>query len=101
MLKTEALLTTAEVAERLRVSTSFLAKARVTGLGPTFIEVGRARAQGALARSLSGFATCSHRAHGGCTLVRKLDLATPLLEKALLIEPNSTWAWQRSGWLKS
>jgi hypothetical protein len=42
MLKTEALLTTAEVAERLRMSTSFLAKARVTGLGPTFIKVGRA-----------------------------------------------------------
>jgi hypothetical protein len=41
MQKAEALLTTAEVAERLRVSTSFL-KARVTGLGPTFIKVGRA-----------------------------------------------------------
>jgi adenylate cyclase len=33
------------------------------------------------------------------TLVRKLDLATPFLEKALLIDPNSAWAWQRSGWL--
>ena len=42
MQKAEALLTTAEVAERLRVSTSFLAKARVTGLGPTFIKLGRA-----------------------------------------------------------
>jgi hypothetical protein len=38
----DALLTTAEVAERLRVSTSFLAKARVTGLGPRFIKIGRA-----------------------------------------------------------
>jgi hypothetical protein len=37
----DSLLTTAEVADRLRVSTSFLAKARVTGLGPTFIKVGR------------------------------------------------------------
>ena len=27
---------------------------------------------------------------------RKLDLAAPLLEKALLIDPNSAWAWQRS-----
>jgi hypothetical protein len=42
MQKANGLLTTAEVAERLRVSTSFLAKARVTGLGPTFIKVGRA-----------------------------------------------------------
>jgi len=33
------------------------------------------------------------------TLVRKLDLAAPFLEKALLIDPNSAWAWQRSGWL--
>jgi predicted DNA-binding transcriptional regulator AlpA len=37
----DRLLTTAEVAERLRVSTSFLAKARVTGLGPRFIKIGR------------------------------------------------------------
>ena len=41
MQKPDALLTTAEVADRLRVSTSFLAKARVTGLGPIFIKVGR------------------------------------------------------------
>ena len=33
------------------------------------------------------------------TLVRKLDMAGPFLEKALLIDPNSAWAWQRSGWL--
>ena len=32
-------------------------------------------------------------------LVRELDLAAPFLEKALLIDPNSAWAWQRSGWL--
>ena len=38
MQKANALLTTAEVAERLRVSTSFLAKARVTGLGPTSLD---------------------------------------------------------------
>jgi predicted DNA-binding transcriptional regulator AlpA len=37
----DRLLTTAEVADRLRVSTSFLAKARVTGLGPRFIKIGR------------------------------------------------------------
>ena len=37
----DRLLTTAEVAERLRVSISFLAKARVTGVGPRFIKVGR------------------------------------------------------------
>ena len=36
------LLTTVEVAERLRVSTSFLAKARVAGQGPRFIKIGRA-----------------------------------------------------------
>ena len=41
MLNTNTLLTTAEVAERLRVSQSFLAKARVTGQGPRFIKVGR------------------------------------------------------------
>jgi adenylate cyclase len=35
----------------------------------------------------------------GYTLVRRLDLARPPLEKALLIDPNSAWAWQRSGWL--
>ena len=42
MHNAETLLTTAEVAERLRVSISFLAKARVSGLGPRFIKVGRA-----------------------------------------------------------
>ena len=26
-------------------------------------------------------------------------MAGPFLEKALLIDPNSAWAWQRSGWL--
>ena len=41
MTKADILLTTIEVAERLRVSTSFLAKARVTGIGPRFIKVGR------------------------------------------------------------
>ena len=41
MSNTDTLLTTAEVAERLRVSQSFLAKARVTGVGPRFIKVGR------------------------------------------------------------
>ena len=38
----DRLLTTDEVAERLRVSQSFLAKARVNGVGPRFIKVGRA-----------------------------------------------------------
>jgi hypothetical protein len=41
MSNTDPLLTTTEVAERLRVSQSFLAKARVTGCGPRFIKVGR------------------------------------------------------------
>jgi hypothetical protein len=41
-MKPDTLLTTPEVAERLRVSTSFLAKARVSGQGPRFIKVGRA-----------------------------------------------------------
>ena len=40
-MKPDILLPTAEVAERLRVSTSFLAKARVAGQGPRFIKVGR------------------------------------------------------------
>ena len=40
-MATHTLLTTAEVAERLHVSTSFLAKARVSGQGPRFIKVGR------------------------------------------------------------
>jgi hypothetical protein len=40
-MKPDTLLTTAEVAERLRVSTSFLAKARVAGQGPRFIKIGR------------------------------------------------------------
>jgi adenylate cyclase len=33
------------------------------------------------------------------TLVRKLDRAATLLDKALRLDPNSAWAWQRSGWL--
>jgi adenylate cyclase len=33
------------------------------------------------------------------TLVRRLDLASVLIEKALLLDPNSAWAWHRSGWL--
>ena len=41
MQLSETLLTTGEVAARLRVSVSFLAKARVTGLGPRFIKIGR------------------------------------------------------------
>ena len=34
------------------------------------------------------------------TLMRQLDLAAPPLERALYIDPNSAWAWQRSGWLQ-
>ena len=33
------------------------------------------------------------------TLARKFTPAAHLLEKALLLDPNSAWAWQRSGWL--
>jgi adenylate cyclase len=33
------------------------------------------------------------------TLVRKLDRAAMLLDRALRLDSNSAWAWQRSGWL--
>src|SRR5262249_17509004 len=33
------------------------------------------------------------------TLCAQLSLASPLIEKALLLNPNSAWSWQRSGWL--
>jgi adenylate cyclase len=33
------------------------------------------------------------------THVGRLDQASTLLEKALRLDPNSAWAWQRSGWL--
>lgn len=38
----DAVLTPAEAAERLKVSVSFLAKARMTGVGPRYRKVGRA-----------------------------------------------------------
>lgn len=37
----DALLTPLEAAERLKVSVSFLAKARMSGLGPRFVRIGR------------------------------------------------------------
>jgi predicted DNA-binding transcriptional regulator AlpA len=40
-LKTDCLLHPAEVARILQVSISWLAKARLSGTGPTFIKVGR------------------------------------------------------------
>jgi adenylate cyclase len=33
------------------------------------------------------------------TLVREYKLAATLIEKALALDPNSAWAWTRSGWL--
>jgi adenylate cyclase len=34
------------------------------------------------------------------SIARRTAQALPLLEKALLLNPNSAWTWQRSGWLK-
>ncbi|MBV8769478.1 MAG: hypothetical protein JO094_11360 [Hyphomicrobiales bacterium] len=31
---------------------------------------------------------------------RRVSEASPLIEKALLLNPNSAWTWQRSGWVK-
>lgn len=33
------------------------------------------------------------------SIARQLSQASPLIEKALLLNPNSAWTWQRSGWL--
>jgi adenylate cyclase len=33
------------------------------------------------------------------SIARQLSKAAPLIEKALLLNPNSAWTWQRSGWL--
>jgi adenylate cyclase len=35
------------------------------------------------------------------TIVGSLAVAARLLEKALVLDPNSAWAWNRSGWLQS
>jgi adenylate cyclase len=35
------------------------------------------------------------------TIVRNYDVAARLLERALALDPNSAWAWNRSGWLQS
>jgi adenylate cyclase len=35
------------------------------------------------------------------TIMGKHEVAARLLEKALLLDPNSAWAWNRSGWLQS
>jgi len=37
---------------------------------------------------------------GAYTLVHDLETADTLVEKALLLEPSSAWAWARSGWLR-
>jgi len=34
-----------------------------------------------------------------CTLARDLDGAATHLERAVALDPNSAWAWQRSGWV--
>jgi tetratricopeptide (TPR) repeat protein len=33
------------------------------------------------------------------TIVRDFDIAAEHLERALLLDPSSAWAWNRSGWL--
>jgi adenylate cyclase len=35
------------------------------------------------------------------TIVRSHDIAARLLERSLSLDPNSAWAWNRSGWLQS
>jgi adenylate cyclase len=35
------------------------------------------------------------------TIVRNYEIAARMLEKALILDPNSAWAWNRSGWLQS
>jgi adenylate cyclase len=35
------------------------------------------------------------------TIVRNYEIATRMLERALTLDPNSAWAWNRSGWLQS
>jgi predicted DNA-binding transcriptional regulator AlpA len=52
----ERLLTPREAAEFLRVSISWLAKSRMTGMGPAFIKVGRSvrYAEGALSQWTRG-----------------------------------------------
>jgi adenylate cyclase len=40
--------------------------------------------------------TCAGAAY---SITRDFALAQPLIEKALKLDPNSAWAWQRSGWI--
>jgi adenylate cyclase len=35
------------------------------------------------------------------TIVRKFGVARSLLERAVALDPNASWAWQRLGWLKT
>jgi adenylate cyclase len=35
------------------------------------------------------------------TITREFQTALYLLEKALVLDPNSAWAWNRSGWLRT
>src|SRR5262249_40172899 len=35
------------------------------------------------------------------SIVRNYEIAARMLEKALTLDPNSAWAWNRSGWLES
>jgi len=35
------------------------------------------------------------------TIVRDYEIAARMLERALTLDPNSAWAWNRSGWLES
>jgi adenylate cyclase len=35
------------------------------------------------------------------TIVRNYETAARMLERALTLDPNSAWAWNRSGWLQS
>jgi adenylate cyclase len=41
--------------------------------------------------------TCASAA---CTIIGDFELGATLIDKALLLDPNSAWAWQRSGWIR-
>jgi len=57
-----------------------------------------ARAAAALGGEDPTVMTVLRAAH---TIVRNYEIAGRMLEKALTLDPNSAWAWNRSGWLES
>src|SRR4029077_6486339 len=54
-----------------------------------------ARAAAALGGEDPTVMTVLRAAH---TIVRNYEIAGRMLEKALTLDPNSAWAWNRSGW---